>query len=152
MNAAVSTLVTQFEAAARVAQQAEDALRKKMAEEVACMERRRAFAFRRTRLVRVLATAAVSSEREEGALAAQRLAVRTELGWEGENEIRTAVLDRLQPLGRTVWQCACGKEEPAPDAVNTELEVFETWFESSYNKSFYTLFDQYVPEVPVVDF
>jgi hypothetical protein len=33
-----------------------------------------------------------------------------------------------------------------------ELEAFEAWFEGAHGKSFYALFDQYVPEVPVVDF
>lgn len=152
MNATVATLVTEFEAAARAAQQAEEALRKKMAEEVARMERRRAFAFRRTRLVRVLATAAVSAEQEEFALSAQRLGVRNELGWEGENEIRAAILDRLQQVGRVVWQCACGEDGRTTAALNTELEAFEAWYEETYGKSFYTLFDHYVPELPVVDF
>jgi hypothetical protein len=32
------------------------------------------------------------------------------------------------------------------------LEAFEAWFETAHGKPFYVLFDQYVPEVPVVDF
>jgi len=152
MNPVATELVAQFEAAAKTAQQAEEALRKKMAAEVARLERRRAFAFRRTRLVRTLATAAVGVEDEEAALAAQRGAVREELGWSGESEAHGAILDGLEPLGRTVWQCACGVEEGTPEAVNRDLEKFEAWFEGAHGKSFYVLFDQYMPEVPVVDF
>jgi hypothetical protein len=40
----------------------------------------------------------------------------------------------------------------APPAVAPELEAFEAWFEGAHGKSFYALFDQYVSEVPVVDF
>ncbi len=152
MTAVAAELVAGFEAAAKTAQQAEEASRKKMAEEVARLARRRAFAFRRTRLVRALANAAVGAELEDAALAAQRHAVREELGWTGESAAYGAILDRLQPVGLIVWQCACGAESGTPAAVHAELEAFETWFEDANGKSFYVLFDQYVPEVPVVDF
>lgn len=152
MNAVATALVADFEAAAKSAQQAEEAARKKLVDEIARLERQRAFAFRRTRLVRALATAAVGAETEENALAAQRRAVREELGWTGESEAYGAILDRLQPVGRALWQCACGAEGSTPANVNEELQAFEASFEASHGKSFYVLFDQYAPEVPVVDF
>jgi hypothetical protein len=152
MSAVADALVAEFEAAARVAQQTEEALRKKMADEIARLERRRAFAFRRTRLVRALATAAVGADTEEAAAIAQRRAVRDELGWSSASSAYDLILDQLQPVGRVVWQCACGAEQGTPAAVNATLEEFETWFEKEHDKSFYALFDQYFPEVPVVDF
>lgn len=151
MNA-VAALVAEFEAAAETAQRTEEALRKKLADEVARLERQRAFAFRRTRLVRALANAAIGAEKEEDALSRQRSAVRNELGWTDESEAYGAILDRLKPVGFTLWQCACGAEGRLPSDVNTELQAFEAWFEDAHGKSFYALFDQYVPEVPVVDF
>jgi len=152
MSAVADALVAEFEVAARAAQQAEEGLRKKMAEEVAGLERRRAFAFRRTRLIRALAVSAQAAETEEAAAVAQRRAVREELGWIGESTAHDAILDQMQPVGRVVWQCACGAEEGTPAAVNAELEAFEARFETAHGKSFYALFDQYYPEVPVVDF
>ena len=152
MTPSVQALLADFENEARKAQQVEDELRKRLTEEIGRLERRRAFAFRRTQLMRVLAGAAFGAGSEEVAAAAQRRAVREELGWSSENTAYGRTLDRLQPVGRAVWQCACG--DPAGDAaaVNAELEAFESWFENEHSKSFYALFDQYVPEVPVVDF
>jgi hypothetical protein len=147
-----ASLVAQFEAAAQAARQAEEALRKRLADEIAASERKRTYAFRRTGLVRALALASVGVDREEAALAAQRKAVREELGWSGPSAAHDAILERLEPVGRVVWQCACGREAGTPSAVHAELEAFEAWFERAHGKPFYALFDQYVPEVPVVDF
>jgi hypothetical protein len=52
MNEVAAALVAEFETAARTVQQSKDALRKRMVEEVAELERRRAFAFRRANVVR----------------------------------------------------------------------------------------------------
>jgi len=52
-------------------------------------------------------------------------------------------------LGARLAYAADGE---APPAVAPELEAFEAWFEGAHGKSFYALFDQYVSEVPVVDF
>ena len=81
-----------------------------------------------------------------------RQAVSDELGWTGTSEAYDAILTRLRPVARAVWQCACSVDGGVPPTVTTELEAFETWFEGAHGKPFYALFDQYVPEVPVVDF
>jgi tRNA A37 N6-isopentenylltransferase MiaA len=158
MNETAAALVAEFESAARTVQQAEDALRKRMADEVAELERRRAFAFRRANVVRALAQAAAASETEEAALAAQRASLRDELDWRLESAVQREILDRLQPLGRLMWRCLRGEDggakgkEDMSSAVRAELDAFESWFETAHGKSFYTLFDQYVPELPVVEF
>jgi hypothetical protein len=152
MSPAAASLVAQFEAAALAARQAEEALRKRLADEISASERKRTFAFRRTGLVRTLAVASAGVDKEEEALAAQRRAVREELGWSGPSAAHDAILARLEPVGRAVWQCACGAEAATAEAVHAELEAFEAWFEGAHGKPFYALFDQYVPEVPVVDF
>lgn len=154
MKPAASALVAEFETSAKAVQEAEAELRRKMAEDVARLERQRAFAYRRTRLVRVLATAAdeAAAETEEAVAAAQARRVRDELGWTGDSEAYGEILRELQPVGRAVWQCSCGAEGATAASVNAELERFERWFERARGKSFYALFDQYFPEVPVVDF
>jgi hypothetical protein len=151
MNQVVAELVAQFEAAARTAQQTEDAARKKMMEEVARLERRRAFAFRRTNLVRALATAAGAADCEEAVDPAQRAAVRRELGWGCESDFHRAILDRLQPVGRRVWQYTGGVKDGKPSAIHAELESFEAWYEATYDNSFYALFDQDIAEVALVE-
>lgn len=151
MNASVASLLSDFEAAARSAQAAETELRKALAERVAQAERQRAFAFRRTRLVRTLAMN-VSAEAEEAeSWAAQRQAVADELGWTHISEAYGTILDRLRPVADAVRACLCTPEAPAA-SVSEQLAQFETWFESVHGQSFYALFDQYVSEVPVVDY
>jgi hypothetical protein len=154
MTPAAAALLASFEASAKSAQAAEESLRKSMAAEVARLERQRAFAFRRTRLVRALTRHAgeVEAKAEEVWLA-QRQAVRNELGWSEPSDVHDAILARLAPVGRAVSLCANGgTANGTPAAVRDELAAFEAWFEGVHGKSFYALFDQYYPEVPVVDF
>jgi len=153
MTPAAMVLVAEFESAAKTAQAAEAELRKRMAGEVARLERQRAFAFRRTRLIRALAASAGTAKSEpEEVWRAQRQAVRDELGWTSDSDAYDAILARLQPVASAVWKCACAADGEPPAAVAPELEAFEAWFENAHGKSFYALFDQYVTEVPVVDF
>ena len=65
MSPATAALVAGFEIAAKAAQQDEDAVRKRMVEEVARLERQRAFAYRKLNLVRTLCAAMASTENEE---------------------------------------------------------------------------------------
>ncbi len=180
MTPAALALVAEFEAAAKNAQTAEAQLRKTMAEQIGRLERQRHFAFRRTRLIRTLAAVAdqpapeaepeaepeTESESEAPSKspaeprsdpaaiwAEQRRAVRDELGWTGQSKAHDAILAQLEPVGLAVWQCASATETAAASGVQAELEKFETWFEEAHGgASFYALFDQYVQEVPVVDF
>ena len=147
---AAAALIAEFADGVRIAQAAEKALRLRMADEIAKLERQRAFAFRRTRLVTALAS--VTDPDPEAAAAAQRRAVTEEIGWSGESEIETTILDRLKPVGHAVWQCANDADGATPAKVYDTLEDFEAWYEGQYGKPFYALFDVYVVEAPVVDF
>jgi hypothetical protein len=153
MSPAAMALLAELESAAKTAQVAEAELRKRMAEQIGRLERQRAFAFRRTRLVRTLVhSAGAEASEPEQVWAAQRQAVREELGWTEKSDVYDAILVRLQPVALAVWKCACAADGEAAPAVGPELEAFEAWFEGAHGKSFYALFDQYVSEVPVVDF
>jgi hypothetical protein len=158
MTPAATALLATYEAAARSAQAAEEELRKRMAAEVARLERQRAFAFRRTRLIRTLAQHAGAAEtKPEEAWLAQRHAVRNELGWSEPSDAHDRILAHLEPVATAVRSCANaeaaeGAPKDASAAVQEELAAFEAWFEEAHGTSFYALFDQYFPEVPVVDF
>lgn len=145
-------LVAEFEAAAKMAQHAEAELRKTLTEQLARAERQRAFAFRRTRLIRVLTTAAATAETEDAAMTAQACGLREDLGWSGASAAQDEILERMRPLARAVWQCVRGTDGYSSPAVAAELEAFEQWFQQARGQPLYSLFDQYVPEVPVVDF
>ena len=77
-----------------------------------------------------------------------------ELGWSEPSDAHDRILTRLEPVARAVRACVNGEEgrDGAPAAVAEELAAFETWFEGAHGTPFYALFDQYFPEVPVVDF
>ncbi|MFM9850773.1 MAG: hypothetical protein ACKVP3_27060 [Hyphomicrobiaceae bacterium] len=152
MTPSAQALVAEFDAAAKAAQYAEAELRKTLTEELARAERQRAFAFRRTRLIRVLASAAGAAETEDAAIAAQARSLHEELGWNGASAAQAEILEQMQPLGRAVWQCGCGMDGGTSTTVAAELQAFEQWFHDARGKPLYSLFDQYVPEVPVVDF
>ncbi|MEQ1616094.1 MAG: hypothetical protein ABL904_25345 [Hyphomicrobiaceae bacterium] len=150
MSTTAAALVAEFADGARIAQIAEQELRQRMTAEIAKLERERAFAFRRTRLIQALA--GVTDPDPEIAAAAQRRAISSEIGWTGESDIEKTILDHLAPVARAVWQCTCDMDEVGSAEVMADLQAFEAWFETAHGKSFYALFDQYVSEVPVVDF
>ena len=154
MTPAARTLLAELEAAAKSALAAEDQLRKSLSEQIKRLERQRAFAFRRTRLVRALADAVHATEADDQDLiwAEQRRAVREELEWSGESKAYDAILVRLRAVGGAVSGFVRSPEPQATSVVLSELDKFETWFEEEHGKSFYALFDQYVQQVPVVDF
>lgn len=153
MTSAAQKLIAGFEAAAKAVQEAEMALRKSMAEEIARLERERAYAFRRTRLIRLLASAATGAEDEPAALAAQSQALCEEFDWNAETAAHKEILEQLEPVGKAVWQCACTTDEQASAAAtNAALRDFEAWFENARGRSFYVLFEHHIPDTPLVDF
>lgn len=153
MTPGAQKLVADFESAAKAVHQAEAALRKSMAEEIARIECQRAFAFRRTRLVRLLVSSSMGAADEQTALAAQSQALCEELGWSTENPAHKEILQRLEPVGKAVWQCACATDEQVDSvATNDALRDFEDWFDKARGQSFYRLFEHHVPDTPLVDF
>ncbi|RTL59690.1 MAG: hypothetical protein EKK41_29270 [Hyphomicrobiales bacterium] len=151
---AAPALLAHFEAAAKVAQAQEVELRKKLAAEIAMAEQRRVYAFRRSRLIGLLSTSLpAQAGTEDEAWAAQKRAVCEDLGWSALSESYQEILARMEPVAAAVRSClATPQDDKAAPAVVAELERFEAWFLEAKGKPFYVLFDQYVPEVPVVDF
>lgn len=152
MIAPADVLLAQFETAAQAAQVAEAELRKALALQIAKAERQRTHAFRRARFVRALATSAAGAEEADTAWPRQRQAVCEELGWGPLSKSYEDILARMEPLAGAVRACLVTPEAEEAAAVVRELDAFETWFETTHGKPFYVLFDQYVQEVPVVDF
>ena len=114
MSAVVAALVAEFESAARAAQEAEAALRKQMLEEVARLERQRAFAYRRLNLMRPVTEAVAAAANEEAALATGLATVRAELGWDSESETRSETLARFADVVRAIFaSCAASTRTAA---------------------------------------
>lgn len=145
-------LLAAFEGAASAAAEAETQIRKRAAEAILAGERARIQAFRRLRLLRLLATAATGCESEADAVAAQAREVAAELGLDATRDAEREIVERLAPAGRLVWRCARGEGEAAPASVAAALGEFERWFEASRGRSFDSLFERHRVETPVVDF
>lgn len=150
MSEAAAALVAAFADRAASAETAERQLRARLNDEMARAALERTYAYRRARLVRTLA--AHTDGDRASVVAKQRRAVTAEIGWSGETDAEKAILDRLGPVAAAVSDCACGEAAGSHDEVMRHLAAFEAWFSATHGKSFYTLFDQYVTEVPVVDF
>lgn len=148
-----ATLIDGFEAAASAAQSVENKYRTDAAAEIARLERERIVCFRRLRLVKLLAGASASAETVDAAVAHQRIAVADEFGWDADRADHTVVLDKLAGPGRAIYAAL---HEPAHSqhisAIADDLASFESWYQSHAGQPFYVLFDQYVPQAPLVDF
>jgi hypothetical protein len=154
MRADAAALIAELEVAATAAQQAENALREKMAQEVARLERRRAFAYRRLNLMRTLAPAIASAESEEAAVAKGLAILRTELGWTYDSETRKETLTRFEPVVRATFAGLVPGEAETPVTaadIHKELSDFETWYETRFERPFWALFDQEIVELPLVE-
>jgi hypothetical protein len=151
MSAVVTALLAELESAARAAQEAEAALRKQMVAEVARLERQRAFAYRRLNLMRPVTEAVAAAANEEAALANGLATLRAELGWDSESETRSETLARFADVVRAIF-ASCAETEEAPAAeVSRALAAFESWYAARYRRPFWTLFEQYIPELPLVE-
>jgi len=153
MTPQAQALLAEFDAAAKSAQHLETELRRTLSDELARLERERVSAFRRSRLIRILASAGDASAAQDAVIAAQARALASDLGWgDMPSAAQSEILEHMRPLGIAVWQCSCGDNGVSPGNVQGELARFEQWFEAARGKPLYSLFDRYVPEVPVVDF
>jgi hypothetical protein len=139
-----------FTLAAERCKSAETAYRKAAAAEIARLEQARVTAFRRARLIGLLEAASDGRSSAEVAAAEQRRRLCQELGWSGESPAKTAVLERLGPVLAAL--CTGASEPEAASRVEAELGRFEAWFLADRGVPFYSLFDTYVQETPVVDF
>ena len=118
------------------------------------LEAARIVCFRRVRLVKLLAGASANAETVDAAIAAQCAAVADEFGWDATRADHKTVLDALQTPGRAVYTALSQPDgaDAAVDTIAADLAAFESWYQAHAGQSFYALFDQYVPQAPLVDF
>jgi hypothetical protein len=135
---------------------AEDAFRRSIVTRTKELERERAFAFRRLNLMRAVAEAIASVESEEIAVAASAATLRGRLGWSSDSDARTEVISRFAPVAQAMFAQLAPEEveeekEPLPDAA-AALSEFESWYTATHPVAFWVLFENVMPETPVVDF
>lgn len=152
MSPVAGALIAEFEASAVAAREAEDALRKRLTAEVSNLERERAFAYRRLNLMRAVTGAIASVESEETAVANGLAVVRAELGWESDSDSRAETLSRFASVLRSAFTgLSPSKPEGSVETVVRSLADFEAWYATTYERPFWVLFEQEIPEMPLVE-
>ena len=133
---------------------AENDFRREIAQRIKALEAERAFSFRRYNLMRAVADGVASAESEEIAVAGATAMLRAKLGWSSDSEARAAVMSRFAPVAQVMFASLAPSEDeqvPAPDVI-AALADFERWYGETHPNPFWILFENYMPETPVVDF
>jgi hypothetical protein len=133
---------------------AENDFRREIAQRIKAIENERAFAFRRYNLMRAIVDVVASAESEEIAVAGATALLRAKLGWPSDSEARSAVLSRFAPVVQAMFASLAPSDDedaPTPDVIGA-LSEFERWYGETHPNPFWILFENYIPETPVVDF
>lgn len=151
------TFIVELEQAATAAQRAEISFRRNIALEIERHERERQYAFRRLDLAKRMAAAAMACEARDAAIAAQVSTLKSEFGWYGENDHRKRICDAWEAVADAVWHetsdnAADGADAADRPSVADTIRAFEAWYQAEFNRPFFELLDQEVPEMPVVEF
>jgi hypothetical protein len=152
MMPAARSLLAELEAAAAAAKDAESQFSRRMAQEFARLERERAFAYRRLNLMRAVTDAAACADTEDSAVANGLAVMRSQLGWESDSETRAETLLRFAPVIRAAHAGLDPSEADSPASkIAQALADFEAWYAGRYERSFWSLFEQEITEMPLVE-
>ncbi|WP_342363912.1 hypothetical protein [Terrarubrum flagellatum] len=153
MTAPLSSWLDALEADAARANAAEDAFRREIVTRAKELERERSFAFRRLNLMRAVADAIATIEDRKAVDAYAAATLRARLGWASESEARTEVLQRFAPVAQAMFdEMAPADEERPPRDLGAALREFEDWYAATHPVPFWALFENVMPETPLVDF
>jgi hypothetical protein len=133
---------------------AENEFRSQIAARIKELEKQRAFAFRRLNLMKEVSGVIASAESEEIAVAVATAVLRAKLGWTSDSEARMAVVSGFAPVAQAMFASLApveSEDEEKPDVIRT-LAEFEAWYAETHPNPFWILFENYMPETPVVDF
>ena len=164
---ALSHWLGELGSAADEAAAAEQSYRDDFARRVADLAETRAVAFRRANLMRAVAESVARQEDEQAAVAHGLAVLRTRLGWASDSEARQEILSRFAPVCATTFRAADDRDGNAgllPEAVRLEtriadetttpaeaLATFESWYLGAKGTAFWLLFENVMPETPLVD-
>lgn len=153
MTAHLSSFLDSLKIATDVAAKAEDEFRRSVATRIKALETERAFAFRRLNLMRAIAEAIAAAESEEAAVSGASAALRSRLGWSSDSDARDEVLSRFAAIAKAMFaQLASEEAEQEPADTAKALAEFEAWYAATHTAPFWVLFENVMPETPVVDF
>ncbi|OHV90600.1 hypothetical protein [Mesorhizobium sp. ORS 3428] len=144
-----TSFLLELKTSAEAAKAAEGSFRREAARQIAALEQERAFAFRRLNLMQMIADAVSPAESEDIAVANAFAALRTRLGWNADSEARLEVISHFGSVALAIFR-ASGGEQSAD--IHAALADFEHWYSETRGSSFWILFEQEMPDTPVVDF
>jgi hypothetical protein len=152
MKADVS-YIEALRAAAHQRTAAEDEFRRTIATRLKELEQERAFSYRRFNLINEVSGAVASAESEEIAVAVATAVLRARLGWVSDSDARVAVTSGFAPVAQAMFanRAVESEDEPKPDVL-AALAAFEAWYLATHPAPFWKLFENVMPETPVVDF
>jgi hypothetical protein len=150
---AQAQFLTALQAAAEGVAEAEAEFRREASQRLTTLEAARAFAYRRLNLMRAVADAAAGPASEEIAVANALAVLRAKLGWHGDSEARSEVISHFAAVARAVTSSFSAREDGAPEPdVMAALAEYEAWYAENHPSPFWALFEQHLPETPLVDF
>jgi hypothetical protein len=133
---------------------AENEFRSQIATRIKELEKQRAFAFRRLNLMKEVSGVIAGAESEEIAVAVATAVLRAKLGWADDSEARMAVVSSFAPVAQAMFASLApteSEDEEKPGVIGA-LKEFEAWYAETHSNPFWVLFENYMPETPVVDF
>jgi hypothetical protein len=133
---------------------AENEFRSQIAARIKDLEKQRAFAFRRLNLMKEVSGVVANAESEEIAVAVATAVLRAKLGWADDSEARMEVVSSFAPVAQAMFASLApteSEDEEKPDVIRA-LAEFEAWYAETHPNPFWILFENYMPETPVVDF
>ncbi|WP_214473189.1 hypothetical protein [Mesorhizobium sp. dw_380] len=144
-----ASFLLELRTSAEVAKAAETSFRHEAARRIAALEQDRAFAFRRLNLMQVIADSMALAESEDIAVARAFAALRASLGWNADSEARSEVISHFGPVALAMFRDSSGDQSAD---IHAALADFEHWYSETRGSSFWALFEQQIPDTPVVDF
>ena len=105
--------------------------------------------------MRAITDAVATVESEEIAVAAATAVMRAKLGWSSDSDARTDVLSHFVPVAQRIFASLApalkDDDAPLPDVLDA-LAEFETWYRETHPHPFWMLFENQMPDTPLVDF
>ncbi len=150
----VASFLDALSTAAEARAEEETDFRRQIVRRTKELEQLRSFAFRRLNLMRSVAEVVAGAESEEIAVAAAGAVLRAKLGWVSDSEARAEVVTGFVPVAQAMFADIAPTEDDGqekPDVIE-RLTAFEAWYAQTHPNPFWVLFENYMPETPVVDF
>jgi len=151
MTVATTSFLEELKAAADRAAAAEMRYRREAVARIAQLEKERAFAFRRLNLMNAVTGAVRRAENEEAAVADGLALLRDRVNWSTVDETRNEVLSRFSPVIVAILREVAPAEDAPSGSVADALAEFEAWYLDQRRNSFWMLFEQELPELPLVE-